>query len=34
MQNATLFVNSSQNTLGFIAVSQKLNAIGIFSLFI
>lgn len=30
MGNVTLFVNSTQNTLGFIAVSKKLDSIGIF----
>jgi hypothetical protein len=32
MGNVTLFVNSTQNTLGFIGVSQKLNSIGTFSI--
>ena len=30
MGNVSLFVNSTQNTLGFIAVSKKLDAIGKF----
>ena len=28
IQNVTLFINSTQDTLGFISVSKKLNAIG------
>lgn len=28
MQNVSLFINSSQNTLGFISVSKKLDSIG------
>jgi hypothetical protein len=30
IQNVSLFVNSTQNTLGFIAVSKKLDSISIF----
>ena len=33
MQNVTLFINSTQNTLGYIAVSKKLNSVGKFIIY-